>query len=534
MATEETKENLKKINKPFFFIGLFLIAGIIIRYYLYIDTRLLYFFCLVFLILSIVFVDKRFFYFLFVILCIFVGALRYDVASVVTDDNISNIIKSQKDIAIIGYVAEAPVFSTDRWGRERCSFNFKVSQLLNKSHLEDAFGQVKVYSVNPLNKHLEYGHAHVLEGDFKQIISLESEMSKSYQAYLKSRHIDGFFYINKGDVVLKLDKKPRINILYSWSMSLRKKLISRYKQLLPEPYSGLLGALILGERTEINKNIFDYFISSGSVHVLAISGLHVGIIVLFLIFIVKLFGFSRTQASIICIVFLVFYCFLSGARVSVIRASIMASIILGGWVIKRDSDIYNSLGLAALLILVFNPYYLFDIGFQLSFVSVLSIVYLYPKMNTWSKILFKHAQDKKINNNVVKYALDAIYVSLAASIAVAPLSLYYFQQVSTIGVLTNLIMLPILSLVLMLAIVVSLFSFISMPIAKIFAETLWFFLTLMIKAAQGFGSFHFSLVKFHNFKISYVLWCYLLLVFVVHIDILFIKIKERLLKSAIE
>lgn len=521
---EKTNKNLKKINRPFFFIGLFLVIGIAIGCYLSVNILLLYVICLVFLILSILFINTRFFYLLFVILCILVGILRYDAADIVADDNIANLIKSQKDIKVIGYVIEVPVFSKDRYGRERCGFNFRVTHIINDHCLEVASGLVKVSSFSRFSKNFEYGYTYALEGDFKAVSSLEGARLEGYKIYLKNRYIDGLFYNNKTDAAIKLNIKPKRNILYLWSMNLRAKLMNKYKQLLDEPYSGLLGALILGERAEIDR---DFFISSGSVHVLAISGLHVGIIVLFLIFIGKIFGLNRNQASIICIGFLLFYCFLSGARVSVVRASIMAGIILGGWVIKRDSDIYNSLGLAAFLILMFNPYYLFDIGFQLSFISVLSIVYLFPKLTNRVPPLLK-------TTKFTKYFVDGLCVSLAASIAVAPLSLYYFQQVSTVGVFTNLIMLPLLSLVLMLGVIVSLLSFISMPIAKIFAETLWLFLSFMMKTAQGFGNLPFSVIKFADFKVSYVLWCYLLLISMAHIDILSKRIKNRTLKTSIE
>ena len=521
---KETKKDLKKINRPFFFIGLFLIIGIAAGCYLSVNILLLYVLCSAFLVLSVLFINTRFFYLFFVILCIVMGILRYGAADIVADDNIANLIKSQKDIKIIGYIIKAPVFSKDRYGRERCGFNFKITHIINDHCLKIASGLVKVNSFSRLSKDFEYGYAYALEGDFKAVSSLEGARLEGYKIYLKNRYINGLFYNNKTDAAIKLDIKPKRNILYLWSMNLRAKLLDKYRQLLDEPYSGLLGALILGERAEIDK---DFFISSGSVHVLAISGLHVGIIVLFLIFIGKIFGLNRTQASIICIGFLIFYCFLSGARVSVVRASIMAGIILGGWLIKRDSDIYNSLGLAAFLILMFNPYYLFDIGFQLSFISVLSIVYLFPKLNNLVPPLLK-------TNKFTKYFLDGLCVSLAASIAVAPLSLYYFQRVSTVGIFTNLIMLPLLSLVMILGVIVSLLSFISMPIAKIFAETLWLFLSFMMKTAQGFGNLPFSEIEFTNFKASYVLGCYLLLISIAHIDILSKRIKDKVLNSSIE
>jgi competence protein ComEC len=534
MIRKDNKKNFKRTNRPFLFIGFFFVIGIIIAHFISVNSCLLYGLILGVYVLCIGFINKRFFCLIFLLLCFLLGGLRYNVASFVANDNIGNLVKSQKDVEVIGHITKAPAYSKDRWGRNRCSFVFQVERLSDNGCFKTASGQIKIYSLSHFNELLQYGYAYVLEGNFKPASLSIYEKSKSYQTYLKSRHIDGFFYMNKRDAIIKLtEKKAKINILYLGSLKLREKLITKYKQLFNEPYNSLLAALVLGQRTDMNEDIFNSFISSGTVHVLAISGLHIGIIVIFFISIGKLFGLSRTQASIICIGFLVFYCFLSGARVSVVRASIMASIILGGWVVKRDSDIYNSLGLAAVLILVTNPYYLFDIGFQLSFISVLSIVYLYPKMSSWFTFLFK-GNNKRITKKIIKYFLDAICVSLAASIAVAPLSLYYFKQVSTIGVITNLIMLPLLSLVLILAVIVSILSFIYMPVARIFAETLWLFLSLMIKTAQEFGNIDFAVFRFEDFNIIHIILFYVLLGFGVHIGIIYKSIKMRLLKSRIE
>jgi competence protein ComEC len=137
---------------------------------------------------------------------------------------------------------------------------------------------------------------------------------------------------------------------------------------------------------------------------------------------------------------LVIYCFMAGASTPVVRATVMSLVFMSAYFLKRDPDIYNSLALAAIFILAFSPRQLFNIGFQLSFVSVFSIAYFYPRLSAFLQV-------KALKTRLLKLAIEAMLVSFSAWLGTAGLSAYYFKIVSPITVFANLIIVPLSSLV---------------------------------------------------------------------------------------
>ena len=136
--------------------------------------------------------------------------------------------------------------------------------------------------------------------------------------------------------------------------------------------------MILGDRSKIPSGLRSLFIQTGTMHILAISGLHIGIVAFILDLLLKALRIRRRLRFSAIILLLVFYCLLTGARPSVIRATIMAIVLLAGFLLRRENQISHSLALAGLIILIANPRQLFNLGFQLSFLSVISIVYFSP------------------------------------------------------------------------------------------------------------------------------------------------------------
>jgi competence protein ComEC len=518
------------ISRPFFYIAVFTILGISAGYNFEVNVFVSYFFVTIFIVLSFLFRRSKFFFIPFIILCLFLGLLRFQVFNLGDNFNISKLDVMQDNVVLTGCIVNEPQSDEDKYGRKRVIFDYKVDHLLKDDSLQQAKGLLRVYCYKPSAAKLKYGNAYCFEGDFIKRSDIKRRGAFNYQTYLKSRNLEGLLYINAYDGVIPLERKVKVNPIYKGSMRLRTLVRKKYDLLFNEPYNTLLAALLLGERSDLEEEVFNSFINSGAVHMLAISGLHVGIIIIFIIFSGKLFGLKLDKSAIICLTFLIFYCFLTGGRISVLRAAIMSSVILIGWIIKRDSDIYNSLGLAAFLLLMYNPYYLFDIGFQLSFVSVISIVYLYPKIElfgSWFAYRFfgykSDAEDAGLNKNnrfgiIKKYMLNGFYVSLAASLSVAPLSLYYFNRVSLMSIFSNLIMAPLLTLSLLLGLLVSIISFFSMSLSKIFSEALWLFLSLMLLAAKMLGGLAYSVIVINNFNINQIVIYYCLIIFIFHID----------------
>lgn len=140
------------------------------------------------------------------------------------------------------------------------------------------------------------------------------------------------------------------------------------------------------------------------------------------------------------IVFLIIYCLLTGAATPVIRATVMGLVLLLGYLIEREPDLYNSLSLAAIIILAFNPWQIRDIGFQLSFISVLSIAWLYPQIR--DLVPQRILQIKYLN-----VIIQALAVSFSAWLGTAGLIAYYFGIISPVTVLANMLILPLTSFI---------------------------------------------------------------------------------------
>ena len=225
-----------------------------------------------------------------------------------------------------------------------------------------------------------------------------------------------------------------------------KKILIKRVDIIPlsDNSKSLIKAMLLGESSAVEDNTRASFSASGLSHILAVSGLHVGIIV-FIIYLF-LFPFNYTKIScvrpLITILILWAYIFVIGFPPSGVRAAIMASFVLMGEVFNRKGTTINSLFVAALFMLIYNPNYIYDVGFQLSFTAVFSIFYLYP-------IIFEILPH---SNRVSSYISSICSVTIAAQVGTLPLTIYYFHQLPLLGVFTNFIIIPLLPYIIILSI----------------------------------------------------------------------------------
>lgn len=232
----------------------------------------------------------------------------------------------------------------------------------------------------------------------------------------------------------------------------REKLLNIYeKQKLGNNETEILSALTLGYKRGLDPEIKRVFSSAGAMHVLAVSGLHVGIIYMVFAF---LFGFLRKRKTgryifiISSILLLWSYACITGLSPSVLRASTMFTIVIIGTNINRRANIYNSLAASAMFLLLINPNNLFEVGFQLSYAAVFGIVFLQPKL----AVLWP------VENKILKFFWSLLTVSVAAQIATFPLTSYYFNQFPTYFWITNLIVIPAVTLLIPLGIAILCFA----------------------------------------------------------------------------
>jgi competence protein ComEC len=289
-----------------------------------------------------------------------------------------------------------------------------------------------------------------------------------YKKYLANKKIYRQIYLPSEN--WKTTKSQTQFSLTIYAEKIREKLLSVYRnQKLGKNELEILSALTLGYKRELDPETKRIFSSSGAMHVLAVSGLHVGIV--FWV-ITLLFGFLRKQKSgrilfvIISILALWSYAFITGLSPSVMRASTMFTIFVIGDNLNRKANTYNSLAASALCLLLFNPNNLFEVGFQLSYSAVFGIVFLQPKL---SKLL-------PVKNKLLKFFWSLLTVSIAAQIATFPLTAFYFNQFPTYFWITNLIVIPAVMILIPLGLALLLFSKITA-----ISTILSFLLNLIIK-----------------------------------------------------
>lgn len=263
----------------------------------------------------------------------------------------------------------------------------------------------------------------------------------------------------------------------------------------------LLMALLFGEKTELSKEVSANYTQAGIVHILAISGLHIALIygiVLWLTKPLQRLKKGKVYVFLISITVLWFYALLAGFSASIVRAAVMFSVIAFAKIANKQSNVYNSLALSAMLLLLFNPNYLFDVGFQLSYAAVLSIVLFQPFVRKYSYSRYY----------LVKETKSLLLISLVAQIGVLPLTLYYFGQFPLLFLVANLVAIPLSSLILVLGLVVIPFNFILPKIACYLCVLINWFIELMNNFTAWIVKFDIFIIKNIAFHEVMVLFLY--------------------------
>ncbi|GAB4335663.1 MAG: DNA internalization-related competence protein ComEC/Rec2 [Calditrichia bacterium] len=241
----------------------------------------------------------------------------------------------------------------------------------------------------------------------------------------------------------------------------RNFLSQKINGLFADDVEGFIAAILLGKRGEMAPQIKEEFQNLGLAHVLAISGLHVGFVVVFIHILLLFTPLSFRWRYAVAVVLLGGYMFLTGAKPPVVRATLMVGLFTIGVLLERKSNSFNLLGTAGFISLLVNPMQLFSPGFQFSFAAVGSILFFYPRLSSRTFPLTSRLPAGKIRLFLQKAILDPLWVSLAAQLGTWPLIAWYFHKISILSLLLNLLVIPLVGLILALAGIALLTSFFS-------------------------------------------------------------------------
>lgn len=305
----------------------------------------------------------------------------------------------------------------------------------NENQAISANGTLLLYFKKSEGFHLKYGDEILMNTDkMSGIENFGNPNEFDYQEYLKRQNIFHQAYLYETDWVLSSHYEP--NILINWTIKVRDMLIGILKSFdFSESEFAVGAAILLGYDEFLDSDLRQLYAGSGAMHILCVSGLHVGIIFLILNTLFKPIDrikYGMYLKAILIILTIWFYALITGLSPSVFRSATMFTFITFGGLFNRKTSTYNSLMASAFVLLVADPYILFHIGFQLSYSAVLAILLFQPRISSLvktDKLLFRKTW-------------DLVAVSIAAQIGTFPLAIYYFHQFPNYFFLTNLLVIP--------------------------------------------------------------------------------------------
>lgn len=358
---------------------------------------------------------------------------------------------------LIGKITEVPK-ATAKSTKLKMTVTAVVDSV-NKKHA--CHGNLLVYlkrdSTNDTN--IAYGDEIIFKGNIQKIQPPKNPNAFDYQKYLhyQNIHYQTFLPHDQYQVI----SSNNGNFFIKKSFVARAFFLKTLKKYIPEPDElAVASAIIIGYREAIPDEIKNAYAETGAIHVLAVSGLHVGIILMILSFLLIPFfpktTFQRVVKISIILLGIWLFALITGASPSVIRAATMFSLLLIGINIQRSTNIYNTIAGSAFFILLLNPFLLHNIGFQLSYIAVLGIVFFQPKIY---KLL-------TVKTKFFNYIWKLTTVSAAAQLSTLPLTVFYFHKLTTLFWLSGLIVVPAAFLILFLGLLMFVIE-VTIPILNI-------------------------------------------------------------------
>jgi competence protein ComEC len=275
-----------------------------------------------------------------------------------------------------------------------------------------------------------------------------------------------------------------------WIYSLRARLSEAIAQVLPEPQAALAQGIVLGIRSNIPSDLQQDFAVSGTAHLLAISGLHIGIMVGMLLGI-GLWLFGRRHNLYVWLTLAMVWCYalITGLNLPVVRGAIMASLFLLAEALGRQRSAMVALALAAAVMVGVHPYILGDASFQLSFLAMAGLVFIYPLLrDPGRKLVGDRLGETGALASIANVAVDTWSATLAAVIAVGPVVAYYFGIVSLVGPLATFLALPALPLIIVTGILAGIIGLLWLTAAQVIGWLAWLFLSYLVLVVSGLAT----------------------------------------------
>ncbi len=328
----------------------------------------------------------------------------------------------------------------------------------------------------------------------------------SYRDYLAAQHIHS--YMTSAEVTVLPGNGG--NLFYRAMYTLKERSLENIYRMWPDPESSLLAGILLGVDTGLTDRLQQAFKNTGTAHIIAISGFNISIIAgLFVTFFSRFLGPRR--GAVLAVLGIAFYTLLVGADAAVVRAAIMGSLALFAKQVGRRQFALNTLLVVALGMCVWNPLYLWDVGFQLSFFATLGLIlYATPFSEFANRIITRWFPSSRAEKAAELFS-EFVLLTLAAQLTTIPIMAYQFQRISLVSFIANPFILPPQPAVMILGGLAMLLSLIWLPLGQIAAWVTWPFAVYTIRAVELFDSIPHGTIVLGDLSIWFVILFYALL-----------------------
>lgn len=377
----------------------------------------------------------------------------------------------QEKNALIVTLDEPPVEKT-----KSIKANATVSYLLQGDQKIPVKGKIILYFKKDSSLQVTYGSQIIFKKSLQEIKNSGNPGGFDYKRYSLFQGITHQVYLKPDEFEVLSGKKE--NPFRKFIYTSREKVLNILRtNIKGDKELGLAEALLIGYKDDLEQSLVQSYTNTGVVHIIAISGLHLGLIYWLLALLLKPLKKRRKTrwlSPVLIITGLWLFSLLAGAQPSILRSALMFTCIVLGESLSRKTSIYNTMAVSAFILLCINPYWLWDVGFQLSYAAVLSIIIFMRPVYNWFYI----------KNKLLDFIWKLNAVTIAAQILTVPLSIYHFHQFPNLFLLTNFLAVPLSSAILLGEIFLCVISFIpalALLAGKIISWLIWIMNTYIEK-----------------------------------------------------
>ena len=423
----------------------------------------------------------------------FFGIFYYQNSIILPGDHISRFASDAPVKASLrGVISDDPAVSLTPYHKTKTTFTLNVDSVKEGSSWRGSRGLIDVNLYASVKEPLHFGQKIIIEGTISKTAGLKNPGLFDYTKYLAIKDIYALFRVKEGDAV-EIVSDVISNPVKAAAYRLRNWMRTVMDKHFEAPYSGFIKAIIIGDRAGLRHSLNDDFIKTGTVHAIAISGLNVGLIAAIFLGALALIRLPKKINLVLVACIMVLYIFIAGSSPPIVRAVIIFIVFVAGYLINRESEMLNSLAFAALIMLLANPKELFDPSFQLSFISIASMIIFMPKINGFLGI-----DTIRRNSFLGKsrfYILSAVSVSMAAWLGTWPIVAFYFNIISPVALIANLVVVPTLFLLTAASFIFLLADILSGYLALFMAHRISAFCGALFTANHFLAGFPFAYIR---------------------------------------